>query len=803
MTLFIWLFFLTFPIFYIIGFFTIIKSLFGNNKNDEIVERIKSTLHHDPNKSLKEFLDEFKKADNFYIESKAPPIYDDFTSEKENADEIQTKSKDTNSFWDNWYSNNSINLLLYMGAFLIVAAASIFVGFQWNSIPGILKAVMLTLLSLIFILCGFWFHGIQKIKSAGSTFVGIGGLLIPVCATGWYNFVLKDAGISGGTIWFGTSLISIILFSFFSIKFKESFYSYAGSFSALSLALSFVNVAKLSNETYILASLASCFLLLITGLVSRKSNDKNYNYFGLPLELSAQIIMPTTLIYGLILGSGQNLLFTLQGALSIFLAALFYYILFLEDKATYALVITEGLLPLGFYFLYGWLKIPDSYLLYTISFIGMVYIYISLLLREKRTSQALDVSLFYAIAISAFTFIIGYISHLNSWEKLIFSMIPIGISSAVAFIKKDINFGYLATFFAVITSFIFVTTILPSPYNKVGYISFPLTTLAVIVFLQNIKFRKLQNVSNFLTFNTFIFMSISILLNLNNYSAESALLLITAIFFWVARLIWGNKSLTYGMTSSLYFSLLFLLFTYKTEYQFYPLIFTGFSLALYGYQFLTGRHRNEFANTALFVQAVISIVFSTNIYFGSNYMHQYDSIKFNTLVSIYATMILYFFDSINRKLPYIDYAASIAGLFTLLAQFKYSGYENILFYTIPTGIYLLIMGEVRREHDIDSSNLLSLSGSLTVIAFPFLLSYQEAYYSLILGLISICLLFAGISIRRKIFTYTGSAGLVLAVLPQVYSYLLQIPKWVIVGIVGLIFVISAIYLLLNRKESDL
>ena len=81
--------------------------------------------------------------------------------------------------WDRWYQENNINLLLYLGAFLIVSAAGIFVSFSWQDYSGAAKFFCFLLLTLIFSFCGLGFYKSKLYKSAGITFIGIGAILLP------------------------------------------------------------------------------------------------------------------------------------------------------------------------------------------------------------------------------------------------------------------------------------------------------------------------------------------------------------------------------------------------------------------------------------------------------------------------------------------------------------------------------------------------------------------------------------------------------------------------------------------------
>lgn len=54
----------------------------------------------------------------------------------------------------NWYTDNSINLLLYLGAFLIVSASLIFVGFQWGFYTGFIKSILVTVFCFVWLIAG-------------------------------------------------------------------------------------------------------------------------------------------------------------------------------------------------------------------------------------------------------------------------------------------------------------------------------------------------------------------------------------------------------------------------------------------------------------------------------------------------------------------------------------------------------------------------------------------------------------------------------------------------------------------------
>src|SRR6185437_5112484 len=172
------------------------------------------------------------------------------------------------------------NLLLYVGAFLIVVSATIFVSLP--DATGISKALVLSVLTLVFLLSGLWFHSMPRIKNAGTAFTSIGALLIPVWGLGWYNFVFKYTDISFGIVWLVTSLIGLFVYIVLARYFKSVFYSYITGFSTLSFVLAFFNMQGAQNDFYVLGAILSSIVLLALSLYFKNQQSQDSELFLQP-----------------------------------------------------------------------------------------------------------------------------------------------------------------------------------------------------------------------------------------------------------------------------------------------------------------------------------------------------------------------------------------------------------------------------------------------------------------------------------------------------------------------------------------
>src|SRR3990167_571231 len=364
---------LSVPVFYIIGLIAFISWLvnLSSKKSSEIdrrkfleksIQELSSTLAKSPDKKISDQIKEYKTelenltSKKYFVpaQSAAKPVQ--IQPHKVNIEEPKpTLGGDIEQFWSNWYSENSINLLLYIGAFLIVASASIFVGFQWETIGGTIKAGLLSALTLAFFAFGTWFYSIPKIKNAGATFLAIGALLIPFNGLAWYNFVMQPFGYTIGGIWFITSITAVLIYAILAYSIRHPFYTYIAGFGGLSTILSIVNVSDLNQEFYVLGGIFSAFVLLLSTKLFSRIDEQVLKTYLTPLSVSAHVIMPLSLIWGLFFAISGDRLFTIEVVASAFLASLYYLLAYLFSNENSYLTIGATIFPLSVLLFGKWL----------------------------------------------------------------------------------------------------------------------------------------------------------------------------------------------------------------------------------------------------------------------------------------------------------------------------------------------------------------------------------------------------------------------------------------------------------------
>jgi hypothetical protein len=111
-----------------------------------------------------------------------------------------------------WAARRQADVLLYVGAFLLVVSALIFVTGRGEDFPGILQVALLATYTAGFIVAGLRFRHWQRIREAGPIFLAIGALITPLNFVLLHTAVLSDQDISGAWIWFGGSSYSAIFY---------------------------------------------------------------------------------------------------------------------------------------------------------------------------------------------------------------------------------------------------------------------------------------------------------------------------------------------------------------------------------------------------------------------------------------------------------------------------------------------------------------------------------------------------------------------------------------------------------------
>ena len=211
---------------------------------------------------------------------------------------------------------DSTLLLLYFGAFLLVASVGLFVAL--GGLGGVMRTIIVALTAAGLYSGGLWlYEHNEKLAQAGISFVGTGMIIAPLTGVAWYNLVTLKAG--GAVIWLITSLVCAALYAYSYKRIKNDLVAYL-------LIGSFVSVVESSVLTLNLPQSGYVWGLVAAGIVLQIMNRRRAvsRQLEVAANTSAELLTPLSII-----GSALLLpqLGSLQLAVTLILSGTYYVLL--------------------------------------------------------------------------------------------------------------------------------------------------------------------------------------------------------------------------------------------------------------------------------------------------------------------------------------------------------------------------------------------------------------------------------------------------------------------------------------------
>lgn len=126
------------------------------------------------------------------------------------------------------------NLLLYVGAFLIVVSALIFVNVSGEQISDSAKLTLMLVGTVAFVAAGLVCHRMPRVFEAGRTFLFIGALLTPLDFAAYYFLIVHASPMTTPEMWILGSLVSAALYAVLALTSFGRVYAYLFFAAALS-----------------------------------------------------------------------------------------------------------------------------------------------------------------------------------------------------------------------------------------------------------------------------------------------------------------------------------------------------------------------------------------------------------------------------------------------------------------------------------------------------------------------------------------------------------------------------------------
>ncbi|MEX1254429.1 MAG: hypothetical protein WEE64_08815 [Dehalococcoidia bacterium] len=188
-----------------------------------------------------------------------------------------------------WLAEQQANLLLYLGAFLIVIATIVFVSASGDAVgPGI-RMALLVIGTLLFLAGGLFCHRIPRVQEAGVVFFAVGALMVPLNFVGAYAFFFSENDIDPAGLWLAGSLTSAIFYGAVSFTGLSRWYPVPAVVALLSALASVLYLTDAPPEAYPASYIGLAFVLLAPATMRLRRASE---VFGPTGAVAAQAIVP-------------------------------------------------------------------------------------------------------------------------------------------------------------------------------------------------------------------------------------------------------------------------------------------------------------------------------------------------------------------------------------------------------------------------------------------------------------------------------------------------------------------------------
>lgn len=687
-------------------------------------------------------------------------------------------------------SLENINILLYLGAFLVVVSAGIFVGFNYQLLSNNTKVFFIFAFAMIFYFCGLGLYRLTvKLTPAGLTFNTIGMIIFPLVGIAYWRFITE--GQNGKEIWFVTSILTLIMYIISLLVIKKSFVAYFLTFTALSLFES--SISMFSFPIYYLFWGMAVFSL-ISNYLSRRVKD-NYGIMY-SLDYTSQFVLPIALLcsLGAIFSNGLQ-----QAGINLLIGFVFYLLFaFMESKESIkkiSFALAVGLAYIGSAFI-AYDSTKDiaivGWTIFTCSAIASLFI----LLTTKYLKKD-----YQADALIAYSSVGSLLAALFVYETSKLILLIVGLALIINLVnytikKNSSSFTFTALSLMLLPAVYFGLVSEKASDNYMLVMSYVLIGVLAQTIKAGFNTLKVEYKDILIVTLTVSFIvAISVALAGENKTTLFATLAFISFYGYLLSFMEYKDVYTSVATGFLFFTILAFSRLANMTASNLTLLITGIGLVIYCLNYCYRDNRKFIFQMSSITFLIISTIYG------------FFALELN-LVAILSFFILgavlYYFGHESQE-KYLRYAAGailIGATETLMGYWKI---EELHYYMLLWSFYFGGLGYIQFTEEKKTN-----CDYLVVIALAFQtlpLFFQahgpkEHFYGLILGIESIIILLTGMIMKYNLVKYWGSATLVIVVLYQLKDELLALPKWLIIGVIGLLFLFGAMYMLYRRQDHE-
>ena len=680
---------------------------------------------------------------------------------------------------------DNINLLLYLGAFLIVVSAGIFVGYNFVTLSGVFKTGFLALFAVVFYAVGLYlFLCLPKLRPAGSTFTGIGLVLLPLVGAAAYNFT--GAHNHGPLLWFVTSLVTLACYVVTLALTRQTYIAYLMAFTTLSLFESSISLVTPGIYWYGWGLSVASLLLITVSPWSGWWKDARSS-----LDITAGIFVPISLLFSI----WQTGTFGLtQLGVTFGLAGIFYGVLAVRrvHLKSGLLYWTSALCALPLALGMGlWDNVAHPEIAVVLVALSVGYLWLGL-------TRARDIGSAWRGALGAVSGLLPFaaasieLAHPAGLLACLATAVAINVIFARRL--KSSALALLVIIASLALPYVFLRQYL-SPAASAGNMATAYLALGCVLIYYRQQLKGWPESGDVVGMAGYL-LAFGIALVTASASGHLSLLLVSlaiGALLYALSFLENLRRLVFGATAVLALGLIQLVPLWSWPLSAYATAFLIMGALLYGAGLYVSSSKRaaELRMSGVILPLVGALV---------------GAVAASSVTSAFALATggaLMMAEAVKRHKLNV---AEGSGAVIVLAYDWYLILQNVTnaqLLAVPWAAYLAILAYRRRgqgHQAYDALTALALA-ALTIPIAGQALSSNGQWYGLELIGVALALIALGFSLRYKLVTYWGAGTLVAEVLYQLRSVIFALPKYLISAVLGLALLAVAIILLQRRKPN--
>jgi len=187
-----------------------------------------------------------------------------------------------------WAASRQADILLYLGAFLLVAAALLFVSSRGEGVSSELRVALLLVYTFGFLAAGLAARRSDRIREAGAVFLAIGALITPLNFLLIYTEILEPRDVSPDVVWLIGSVYSALFYGVLWRRGYGRLYAAPAAMATVSTWAALAEVVEVPREW--LGTWWIFFFVAIAAIAHR------LRVYGLAVTISAGTLIALALL---------------------------------------------------------------------------------------------------------------------------------------------------------------------------------------------------------------------------------------------------------------------------------------------------------------------------------------------------------------------------------------------------------------------------------------------------------------------------------------------------------------------------